>query len=320
MPSGGPTVALGAFARVLKDVARTYHVPHGGLATRKVTRASALSVYKTLLRRAHPDKGGDASDFRKLVEAKETWDATCSTDQVPKARAAPATLRKPAAARPAGFSRPGGATSAPRASSTAVVESTPCVCRFCEEDNATGFRVRGLGVLLTYNNKDFEGVDAWEDFKVWIGDHMLAWDALYYCATQELCRGARAHFHLMLQFRSKADCLSSTFAYRGVKPNARPTWQDYCGQGLAKRNPHAALNRGFFYVWANKLGTCIDANGLPCVFGNYAPVWTKERYVYIPSPGYSVFWWLKPCEFEFPYISSRIGRAHFLVHSVFLFI
>ena len=34
------------------------------------------------------------------------------------------------------------------------------------------------------------------------------------------------------------------------------------------------LDRGFFYVWANKIGTRTLPGGEPCVAGNYWPCWT----------------------------------------------
>ena len=34
-----------------------------------------------------------------------------------------------------------------------------------------------------------------------------------------------------------------------------------------------SFNRGFFYVWADKVGTQRDEHGDQCVAGNYEPVW-----------------------------------------------
>ena len=96
----------------------------------------------------------------------------------------------------------------------------------------------------------------------------------------ELCRRRRPHFHLMLQFRAAVDCPSSKFEFQGILPNARPTWVDYCQQGRNKKNPQQGLDRGFFYVFANKLGTCADTDGSLCVHGNYGPYWTDSPFLY----------------------------------------
>jgi len=40
------------------------------------------------------------------------------------------------------------------------------------------------------------------------------------------------------------------------------------------------LDRGFFYVWANKVGTGRDHAGELCVAGNYQPAWTGGKHTY----------------------------------------
>ena len=81
-----------------------------------------------------------------------------------------------------------------------------------------------------------------------------------------------------MQFKKPVDWASSHFAFRGVRPNAGPNnlpGQDYCGKGIGGRNPQKSIDRGFFYVWADKIGTCRDELGRICVEGNYAPAWIK---------------------------------------------
>ena len=68
------------------------------------------------------------------------------------------------------------------------------------------------------------------------------------------------------------------FVFEGVHPNASTL--DLCGQGFCKRQPQQSINRGFFYCWADKIGTARDANGALCVAGNYAPCWTTESFTY----------------------------------------
>ena len=107
----------------------------------------------------------------------------------------------------------------------------------------------------------------------------------------EMCRRRRPHLHAMVQFRKAVDLPSRDFAFRGISPNARPSWVDYCRQGLGKRNPQRSLDRGFFYVFANKIGTCIDSGGHLCVRGNYGPAWGDWPYLYEASGEWAETLW-----------------------------
>lgn len=138
--------------------------------------------------------------------------------------------------------------------------------------------MRGVAVLLTYNGH-FSS-DSWEPFVGWISENMKLWGAKYHGCTMETCRNGRVHFHLMVQFHKAQDRFSAAFAYQGVKPNARPTSEDYCGQQRSKRNPQASIDRAFFYVFADKIGTCRTRAGAICVAGNYGPVWSACRFHY----------------------------------------
>ena len=71
---------------------------------------------------------------------------------------------------------------------------------------------------------------------------------------------------------------SKQFRFESLTPRADA--HDLLNEGLSRRKLQESLDRGFFYVWANKVGTCRDDCGVPCVAGNYAPSWTKERYTY----------------------------------------
>jgi len=55
---------------------------------------------------------------------------------------------------------------------------------------------------------------------------------------------------------------------------------DLCGEGLCRRKMQESVDRGFFYVFANKLGTVLDDMGAPCVAGNYMPCWTSASLAY----------------------------------------
>ena len=46
---------------------------------------------------------------------------------------------------------------------------------------------------------------------------------------------------------------------------------------MNRKRHQLSVNRGFFYVWADKLGTQREADGRPCFEGNHVPVWEKAR-------------------------------------------
>ena len=152
-------------------------------------------------------------------------------------------------------------------------------CPSCR-DRAGDFRIQCTACLLTWNGFEAGG-STWADFKSFVTENKKKWSILYYGATMEECRSRRIHFHLMLQFRSKVKLLSKVFIFKGVRPNVRPSWSDLCGEEFSKRRPQRSFDRGFFYVWADKIGTCRDEPGEPCVWGNYAPVWTELRLTYV---------------------------------------
>ena len=52
---------------------------------------------------------------------------------------------------------------------------------------------------------------------------------------------------------------------------------DYLGEGLNRKRHQLSANRGFFYVFADKVGTQREAGGRPCFEGNHVPVWVKAR-------------------------------------------
>jgi hypothetical protein len=106
---------------------------------------------------------------------------------------------------------------------------------------------------------------------------------------------------------------SRPFAFEGVAP--RVDQNDLCGEGLCRKKLQESIDRGFFYVFANKVslaparacmqwfrlyvsmrgfkaprpgmasvmryqvGTVLDDDG-PCVAGNYMPCWTPAAHTY----------------------------------------
>ena len=282
MPAGPKQIAVREYRNAVRPLLKKYGLP----AMADETLQCALLCHRRLLLKAHPDKGGSADDFRTAQAAKSALVAAMQAQQAPGS-AAPAEQVPPP--EPTPRKRPAAPTSTtgarPRRSevSTSLVESYQGVCPFCAETSDTParqYRIQSNGVLLTYNGAQLAPEGAWPAFKMWVESNKAGWKVLYYCITKELCRQGRPHFHFMVQFRNSVDCSSRTFAFNGVLPNARPTWLDYCRQGRNKKNPQQSLDRGFFYVFANKIGTCTDEVGSLCVHGNYAPNWTDMAYRY----------------------------------------
>ena len=79
------------------------------------------------------------------------------------------------------------------------------------------------------------------------------------------------HAHLMVLFRSAVDRLSKSFALTGVTPNCSAN--DLTDTSLRGRFPQTSVDRGMFYVWADKVGAARDSDGRICVDGNYGPCW-----------------------------------------------
>ena len=127
-------------------------------------------------------------------------------------------------------------------------------------------------MLLTYQS--FTSLDQWRRFVNCVKANVSAWNVKYWCATLETCKSGRLHAHLMLQFWVKQDRSSRAFAFEGINPNASA--HDYLGEGVGRRNPQQSIDRGFFYVFAKKLGTVVDEGGHECVTGNYVPAWCRQ--------------------------------------------
>ena len=237
-----------------------------------------MLTHRRLLKKVHPDKGGDAADFRTVRLAKEALDEAIADAEPspPSAASAPAPRAQPAKRkRPAGANASAHAASPHSPETCSSLAALPVeLCPFCGETQdgpAEAYRIQSNGVLLTYNGAQLAEEGSWVAFKAWVESNKKSWNLLYYCLTMELCRRRRRHLHLMVQFRAAVDCPSSKFAFQGIRPNARPTWTDYCQQGRNKRNPQQSLDRGFFYVFANKVGTCRDTKSSLCVHCNYGP-------------------------------------------------
>lgn len=307
MPARKQQAAIRTYLASVRPLLRKYKLPVVG---RDLPMQEANALHRKLLRKAHPDRGGSTADAQALLSAmaalrEATAQEAEAAEHAGDGQGAPAASSN-GFAPDAPRKRPAAATDSPGTAkrfagarvrspspdngtphpSHQLVPSTTDVCSFCTETSggpAREYRIQSNGVLLTYNGSALAETGVWHGFKQWVAEHLHAWDVLYHCETMELCRRRRPHLHVMLQFRKAVDKSSKQFAFLGILPNARPTWVDYCRNGRGKRNPQRSLDRGFFYVYANKIGTCTDAGGALCVHGNYGPCWEAWRFHYEAS-------------------------------------
>ena len=129
---------------------------------------------------------------------------------------------------------------------------------------------------MTYNG--VHDMAQWQRFTAFVEARQKPWKVKYWCATLEATKAGALHVHLFLQFSRLPDRCSKSFAFEDLTPNAQSN--DLLGEGWCKRKLQESLNRGFFYVWANKIGTQKDEHGNECTAGNYAPCWTDQKCTY----------------------------------------
>ena len=237
--------------------------------TRDSTDAALVAACRTASRCAHPDHGGSTAHQQELNDARAAWDtARAAKNKRPQQRVpAHAEQRHPgdsegqAAQQGRGHAAPAASVAAPAA---------------LHGPERARRRIHSEYVLLTYQG--LEDIIAWRRLLVFIRTHLTPWKVKHWCCTLEANADHGHHAHAMLQFRSTIDRTISAFVFEGVAPNASTL--DICGQGLCKKQPQVSMNRGFFYCWANKIGTVLCEDGSPCVDGNYSPCWTSGRFTY----------------------------------------
>ena len=152
------------------------------------------------------------------------------------------------------------------------------------------FRIHNVAVLLTYSLGQ-PSTCVWPRFLKFVRSSRKKWSLRHWSATLEETDHGAMHAHLMIQFLDRADVPSTVFAFDGVKPNARPAWADYLGEAFSTRNPQPSFDRGFFYVWADKVGTMRMPDDTICVDGDYAPAWTGSRKKYKPQRKWAQALW-----------------------------
>ena len=262
MPVGPRQKALRALGSLARRLSKKYQLRASVSANSDVKEI--VRVYKQLRVCTHPDKGGDKSDVQALQNAYDEWERTVKRPQDKEEQSTPA---------------PGDASSGPHLASSSdlpvalhsaghdVTTNTTAVAVPMVEPQfrpTTTFRIHNVAVLLTYSlGKASSSI--WHRFVAKVEACRQQWKVKHWSATLEESESGARHVHLMLQFFQRIDVPSSTFAFEGVKPNARPAWTDYLGAPFARRNMQEALDRGFFYVWADKVGTVRMPDGSICV-------------------------------------------------------
>ena len=241
-------VAKRALVKVLKELAVKYGVKLK--LTRDSTQKEVNAAFKKVSLRAHPDKGGEKTDFQNLSSANDSWQEALQNKGTPGRPSTEAGVPRPTAA------------------AGSVLVSL---------EEKKKFRVQSQAVLLTYQGFPAElnsFLEVWLSFLVFVQSNLRTWKVSQWSATAETNEGGTHHLHVMLLFSQLLDRFSSTFAFRGVLPNARAN--DLLGEGFGGRSYQASVDRGHFYVWANKRGTVVDLSGNLCRAGNSEPAWAKE--------------------------------------------
>ena len=239
MPLSALAQVQRAFVSVSIKLARASGVSVG--VTRDSDVAEIMKAYRRVAKVVHPDKGGRKRDFQDLQSKKEDWDAI----------------------RTARDQGPGG---------TAIVLAAARRMLWSDKGKP-GYRLRSGAVLLTYFG--VWSLPLWRRFLTFVRKQLTAWRVLHWCGTLERSDAGNLHVHLAVQFRQPVDWPTKCFAWGPRIPNA--STDDYLGQGLSK-NPRFyqfSVDRGFFYVFADKEGTQRDKGGAVCVDGNRFPCWVQ---------------------------------------------
>jgi hypothetical protein len=235
-----------AFVIVLQSIAAAYSVQLD------VTRESAdnlvTSAFRRVAKKVHPDKGGKLVDSQRLLAARQVWEDAL--------RAASANGR-------------------PVSGKSSATSSSQFYLSWGAESRRE-FRIQSEAALLTYQG--FNGLDHWRRFVSFVASSFKRWRVKHWCATLETNTDGTDHAHLMLQFTQVVDRTTRSFIFEGLRPNVATT--DLGGEGFCKKRMQQSINRGMFYVWANKVGTQLDETGAQCLAGNYGPVWSTAPFRY----------------------------------------
>jgi hypothetical protein len=216
--------------------------------TRESIDGDVRKAYRTVSKKAHPDKGGNLEDQKRLNGAYKEWCDAAFEKKPPKGK---------------GTKGKKGAANLVVVSPTAGTEKT--------------FTFQSQAVLLTYQGFDADlatSLDQWTRFKAFVAGSLRLWAVTRWTATLETNADGKHHAHLMMQFTSQKHRSVSNYCFEGLRPHAAAN--DLLGDGFSKKRWQSSVDRGHFYCWANKRGTVRDHCGDLCVGGNYAPAWTGK--------------------------------------------
>ena len=237
-----------ALVSLLRILATLYGCCVG--VTRESLDCDVRKAYRTVSKKVHPDKGGNAEDQKRLNVTYREWCDAAFDTKAPKAKG---TAKK----------GKNGEPQAPVVAATAGGRKT--------------FEFRSQAVLLTYQGFEADpttALDQWVRFKAFVAGSLRLWGATRWTATLETNADGKHHAHLMVQFTSQRHRAVSSFCFEGLRPHAAAN--DVLGEGFSKKRWQSSCDRGHFYCWANKRGTMRDLCGDLCVGGNYSPAWTGK--------------------------------------------
>ena len=233
-----------ALVSLLNQLAVLYNLVLG--VTRDPSDTEVRGAYKKLSRRCHPDRRGGSNEHQKALNlAHESWQEAKQAAEDSKKKRNQRKDSTPA---------------------DTVLLPPPRQNRLLKE-----FRFRSAAVLLTY--QEFFEPDVWKRFLKFVRSQFFQWKVQYWCATLKTNSDDTFHLHLALQFYSAADRTAQAFTFEDVTPNARAN--DLLGEGWCGKRWQESVDRAFFYVWANKVGTVVDLNDGPCVEGDRKLAWTS---------------------------------------------
>ena len=260
-----------AFVVVLRFLATAYGLDVS--VNRDSPDAAVTRAFRKVALRVHPDKGGSLVHSQELLEARDAWQQaiTQQHDNQQQGRAR-ATGSGQGRAKAKAKARGGGSARA-RTQHAMLPVQMPGPRQARAER-----RIRGVAVLLTYQGFPAAALSQWRDFKQWVEASTAAWGVKHWCATMETNQDGTSHMHAMLQFHKSVDCTIKRFIFRGCRPN--DSVNDYLGQPFGHKNMQASINRGMFYVYADKIGTQREEDGTLCVAGDYKPAWERNCFTY----------------------------------------
>lgn len=234
--------AVDTAKRFLVSLIRTLAAVYGlhVSVTRDAPDAEVRKAYRTMSRKAHPDRGGNVEDMKRLNAAYKEWcDIVFEAAQKKKE---------------------GKKKSKSESSGSVVLPTKPVADK--------SFFFRSQAVLLTYQSfvADLgECLSQWTRFLTFLRGSVRTWFVTRWTATLETNANGMHHAHVMLQFTSQRERNVKNFCFEGLRPHSAAN--DLLGECFSKKKWQSSVDRGHFYCWANKRGTVRDNSGNLCVQG-----------------------------------------------------